>query len=147
MEFKFLLLIHLIGASVWTGGHLILSLTILPKALKNKELKPIQDFESSFERVGLPALLLQVITGIRMAYIYQPNIAEWFQFSSHLNTQIGIKVILLITTIALAIHARLFIIPRLTKASLPQLAYHIIGVTVLSLCFVFIGLNVRLFFI
>jgi uncharacterized membrane protein len=32
----FLLLLHLLAATIWTGGHLVLSLVILPRVLKNK---------------------------------------------------------------------------------------------------------------
>ncbi len=35
--FAGLVLLHVLGASIWTGGHLILTLTVLPEALKKKQ--------------------------------------------------------------------------------------------------------------
>ncbi|TDO16827.1 MULTISPECIES: hypothetical protein [Halomonas] len=33
-----LLLLHLLGATVWTGGHLVLAATILPRVLKGRDV-------------------------------------------------------------------------------------------------------------
>jgi uncharacterized membrane protein len=66
---KWLVLLHVLGATIWAGGHLILSIAFLPKALKERKLNIILDFEKQYERVGIPALLLQVITGFWMATI------------------------------------------------------------------------------
>ncbi len=61
---RILLFLHLIGASIWLGGHLILALKILPPAWRARDPAPIRAFEERYEALGLPALLLQVITGI-----------------------------------------------------------------------------------
>jgi putative copper export protein len=61
--YRYLVILHLIGASVWVGGHLVLSLAILPRALRAKDPEIIRDFEAGFERIGIPALLVQVVTG------------------------------------------------------------------------------------
>jgi putative copper export protein len=66
---KWLVLLHVLGATIWAGGHLILSIGFLPRALKERKLNIILDFEKQYERVGIPALLLQVITGFWMATI------------------------------------------------------------------------------
>jgi heme/copper-type cytochrome/quinol oxidase subunit 1 len=55
-----------------------------------------------------------------------------------------VKIGLLLCTIGFAIHARLFIIPRLTIEKLPLLAFHIIVATVLAVSFVITGLSFRL---
>jgi hypothetical protein len=57
---------------------------------------------------------------------------------------IGIKLGLLLLTLGLAIHARLFIIPKLTKDTLNSLAYHIVGITTLAVLFVILGAGIRL---
>jgi uncharacterized membrane protein len=36
MLFKILVILHTLGATVWTGGHLVLAATVLPQALKNR---------------------------------------------------------------------------------------------------------------
>jgi hypothetical protein len=61
-----------------------------------------------------------------------------------LSTYIGIKFSLLLLTLGLAIHARLFIIPKLTKDTLNSLAYHIVGITILAVLFVILGAGIRL---
>ncbi|MGH7874191.1 MAG: hypothetical protein ACREQO_18470, partial [Candidatus Binatia bacterium] len=66
--YRILVALHLIGASVWIGGHLVLAATILPRALRHRAPTIILDFEKGFERIGLPALVLQVVTGLLLAY-------------------------------------------------------------------------------
>jgi putative copper export protein len=139
MLIKFVIFLHIICATIWTGGHLILTLTFLPKALKKKDFTIIEQFESKFERIGIPALLILVITGIYMTSVYTTNFFA-FDFSDHYNKHVYIKLILLLCTIALAIHARFVLIP---KRDLKPLSYHIILVTLLSVVFVFVGFSVR----
>lgn len=74
-----------------------------------------------------------------MATVYTTNFFA-FDFSDHYNKHVYIKLILLLCTIALAIHARFVLIP---KRDLKPLSYHIILVTLLSVVFVFVGFSVR----
>ena len=139
---KWLILLHVLGASIWAGGHLILSLGFLPKALKEKDIRIIQNFEMHYERVGIPALLTQVITGVWMALIYVP-FSNWWSLETPHHVYLWIKLGLLASTIALAIHARFFIIPKLTAEKLSLLALHIILVTMIAVCFVITGMSFR----
>jgi putative copper export protein len=139
---KWLILLHVLGATIWAGGHLILSIGFLPKALKEKNVQIILDFEKQYERVGIPALLLQVITGFWMATIYVP-FDDWFSLATPHHGYLWVKIALLLSTIGFAVHARLFIIPRLTIERLPSLAFHIIVATVLAVSFVITGLSFR----
>jgi len=139
MFLKLVIFLHIICATIWTGGHIILTLGFLPKALKKNDFSIIEQFESKFERIGIPALLISVITGIYMTIEYTTDFFA-FDFSDHHNKHIYIKLILLICTIALAIHARFFLIP---KRDLKPLSYHIILVTLLSIAFVFVGFSTR----
>ena len=143
MLFQILVILHILGATVWVGGHLVLAVTILPQALKKQDPDPIHHFESHFEGFGLSALLLQVVTGLGLSWIYFPNFQTFFQFDSYLSTYITFKLGLLLLTIALAIHARFFIIPKLTKETLNSLAYHIVGITCLAVAFVILGAGIR----
>lgn len=139
MILKLIIFIHIVAATIWTGGHLILSLTFLPKALSQNDFRIIETFESKYERIGIPSLLILVATGIYLATVYTENFWS-FDFSIHFNKHIYIKLILLICTIALAIHARFFLIP---KRALKPLSYHIILVTIVSVLFVFVGFSAR----
>lgn len=143
MEFKILLILHTLGASVWVGGHLILAVTILPKALKLKDPEIISTFESMFERIGIPSLIIQVLTGLRLAMIFMP-VRDWFDFSNSISTLISIKIILLLLTVMLAVHARFFIIPKLDADKLSMLGWHIAGVTVIAVLMLLTGLSFRI---
>lgn len=68
------LVLHLLGATVWVGGHLVLLITVLPKALRDRNPHPVLEFEKPFERIGIPALVLQVITGLWLAHRYAFNL-------------------------------------------------------------------------
>ena len=52
-----ILLFHILAATIWTGGHLVLCLRILPKALKTRSVDAIREFEASYEVIGIPALI------------------------------------------------------------------------------------------
>lgn len=126
---------YILAATIWSGGHLILALRYLPKALKNNDFGIIQ----LFEPIGLPSLLVLAATGIYFATQYSPDFFD-FDFSSQYTKHIIIKLGLLLATVLLAMHARLVFIP---KKALKPLAVHIIAVTVLSVLFVFVGFSSR----
>jgi len=139
---KWLILFHVLGATVWAGGHLILATVFLPKASRDKNPDFILGFEKQFEQIGIPALLVQVITGIWMALIYVP-FGQWWQFSTSHHILLWTKLGLLLGTIGLAIHARFFLIPKLKAETLPTLAFHIALVTVIAIMFILTGLSFR----
>ena len=122
---------------------MVLSLVILPRVLSEKSPGDLLKFESAYERIGIPALLIQVTTGVWLSYRLIPNLSHWFKFDNPINTLIGIKIILLSITVAFAIDARLRIIPNLSKDNLVSLAWHIVPVTVTSVLFVFVGVTFR----
>ncbi len=140
---RLLVLLHLLGAAVWVGGHLVLSLTVLPRALRARDPGILLDFESGYERIGLPALLLQVVTGVWLAHLWVPDMASWLAPSSPQSWFVFAKLVLLAATVALAVHARLRLIPRLDGSNLPLLALHVVIVTLLGIAFVVFGVAVR----
>lgn len=138
-----ILILHLFAATIWVGGHLVLSIGFLPKALKQRDPAIIINFEKVYEKIGLPALLVLVITGILMAYIYGVTLSDWFSFSNSIEKVVSTKLLLLMSTLALAIHARLFIIPKLSVSSLPFMAAHIILITLIGITMMVVGTFVR----
>ena len=123
----------------------MLAIGFLPVVLKRQDLALLQGFESRYEKVGMPSLLLLVITGVWMALDYLPFTA-WFNWQDHMSRHISLKLLWLAITLGLAVHARLRIIPRLSKEKLPLLAVHIIAITIVSVLFVITGLSIRLYF-
>lgn len=139
-----LLILHVLSATIWTGGHLVLALVVLPRVLRQKALGDLERFESGFERIGIPALLIQVATGVWLAHRLVPDIGRWFSFSDPLARTVGIKLVLLGLTVVLALDARLRIIPRLSEKNLPSLVWHIVPVTVVAVLFVVFGVSFRI---
>lgn len=89
--YSYILLIHILAATIWTGGHLILSILILPKALRAKDPEILLEFENGFEKIGMPALFLQVATGLWLAYQLVPEISRWFTFEDYTTTSIALN--------------------------------------------------------
>jgi len=143
MNHHLLLIIHLLGAAVWVGGHLVLSIAVLPEVLRKKDPEILTNFEEKYERIGMPSLLIMVITGIWMAYQFGQGVSQWFHFSNPLETVISLKLILLLATVLFAINARFFVIPKLSPKTLRVMAFHIISVTILGVAMLVLGSFVR----
>jgi putative copper export protein len=141
--FPVLVIVHALAATVWTGGHLVLDLRVLPRALREQSAQRIRDFEELFEPLGLTALAIQVITGLWMGWIYLPGYQGLFQPGNPIGILIGTKLVLLAGTAALAVHARLRLIPQLSDNNLSGLAWHIRGITALAIAFVVVGGLIR----
>lgn len=137
-----LLVLHLLGASIWTGGHLVLALGVLPKALDAQDVTIVTAFEDRFERIGIPALILQGVTGLIMADRYLGGLSNLFD-DNGVARAVLVKVALLVITIALAADARIRLIPHLTNARLRSLAWHIRTITVVAVLFVVFGATIR----
>ena len=137
------LCLHILGATIWAGCRLVRALSILPSALKEKNAEIILEFEKRFEKVGLPALGTQLLTGLWLAYhiLGMPN--HWFS-SEPIAHLVQAKLLFLTLTLALAISARLFVIPKLSNENLRVLAWHIRLVTTLAVLFVLVGASIRL---
>ncbi len=63
-------------ATIWTGGHLFLALGISPKVLKTNDHQMLLDFERFYEKVGIPALLLQALSGLYLAYLMAASLSD-----------------------------------------------------------------------
>ena len=90
MTYRVFVALHVLGATVWVGGHLVLSLSVLPRALRSRDPRIVSEFESGFERLGIPALALQALTGLWLAKHWVPNIAEWLSPSTPSNATLAL---------------------------------------------------------
>ncbi|MFT3904631.1 MAG: CopD family protein [Niabella sp.] len=145
MGHHLLLIIHLLCATIWVGGHLYLAVRILPVALRRKEPALILNFEKSYEVLGMSALVLLVITGIWMTLQLGIETRFWFSFSIPVERVTSIKLLLLFSTVLFALSAQIRVIPKLRKdpRKLPEMAVHIIGVTLLGVAMLVLGSFVR----
>ncbi len=141
--YRILVVLHLLGATIWVGGHLVLALTVLPRAMRASDPAIVRDFESGYERIGIPALLLQIVTGIWLAQRWIPSAAGWIAPATPQAWLVVAKLALLVITAALGAHARLRIIPRLDASRLPALHAHIVAITIVAVLFLVLGVGVR----
>lgn len=141
--YGYLILAHILGATVWTGGHIVLSLAVLPRVLKEKSPERLLEFESAFERIGKPAMLVQIITGLLLAHRLLPDVYLWLDWSNPVSRVVGMKLMLLALTILLAADAKLRVLPKLSNKNLWDMAAHIIAVTLLSVLFVIVGVSFK----
>ena len=139
-----MLLLRVLAATIWAGGHLILAIGFLPRALRAKDSTIIEQFEVPYEKLGIPALLIQILTGVWLAFHYLPDVSNRFGFNNYLSASITLKFIFLGLTLGLALHARLRLIPNVNEKNMVYLAWHIISVTILALLFVIVGVGIRI---
>lgn len=133
-----LLIIHLVCATIWVGGHLFLVIRVLPKALSEKDVVGLKSFKDKFEPLGTPSLILLLVTGVWMAYNYNITWSDWFSFSNPIERVISVKLILLLLTAVLAVFADRVIFPKLNSnniklAAIPMFLVTLIGVVMLIL--------------
>ena len=140
---SYILLLHILSATIWTGGHILLSTMVLPKSLRARDTEILMEFENGFEKIGMPALFIQIASGLWLAYQLVPEVSTWFTFGDFTTAMIGLKLAVLTITALFALHARFIVVPNLTADTLVLFAWHIIPVTILSICFVILGVAIR----
>lgn len=148
MSHHLLLIIHLVCAAVWVGGHLYLVLSILPGVVKRKNAGRLLQFEKSYEVIGIPSLLLLVITGVWMTLQFGIDFGDWFTFSSPIERVTSTKLILLITTVLFAISAQTRVLPKLRRNNelypkIIEMGIHASCVTLLGIALLVCGSFVR----
>lgn len=138
-----LLIGHILGACIWVGGHVYLVLCLLPRILKTQDVARLLAFEQSFERLGMSALVVQVLTGLWMVKRMLPDWSLWLTLDNDLSKLIALKLLWLLLTILVAAHAQLRVIPTLSARTLPLMAAHVVAITVLSVLFLLTGVGFR----
>lgn len=139
----FILIIHLLAATVWVGGHLLLAICYLPTALKKKAPHNILNFERKFEALGMSSLALLIVTGIWMAYDFGITAETWFHFSNGFEKVVSIKLILLFCTFICAAIAQFYVIPNLNEKNLNRIAIIILSVTSIGIAMLILGSTLR----
>lgn len=145
MNHHLLLIIHLLSAAIWVGGHLLLAVGYLPQALKEKNQNIILNYEKKYEPIGMTSLVLLIVTGIMMAYKYGIGIEYWFHFETPIEKVVSTKLVLLLLTVLFALSAQFRVLPKLRKSAekLPEMTFHILSVTLIGVLMVIVGSFVR----
>ncbi len=141
------LFLHLLGASIWVGGHLILAIRFIPQAWRLSDARELLAFEQKYEPIGMTALAAQIATGLHLAWAYSSDMVQWFDPHASPIDVIGYKLMTLLLTALIAAHARFRVIPKLQQQ--PQGAWvkvfcvHVLNVTALAIVFVYLGVVFR----
>lgn len=138
-----LLIVHLICAAIWVGGHLFMAIRIIPKAIKENNTSEIRNFKERYERLGMPSLIILVITGVWMTYDYNVTFSTWFSFSNGIERVISIKLILLFCTIICALIAELIVFPKYLEKNIKLAVIPMILVTLIGVAMLVLGSFVR----
>ncbi|MDQ8204891.1 CopD family protein [Pelagicoccus sp. SDUM812003] len=136
--------LHLLGACVWVGWHLALAFSLLPQALRVQDNFLWHRIESVYRTVGIPALVVQTMTGFLLAYGHLPRVGSWFDFDNPMGRLIGMKILLLALTFGLGIDLRFRLLPRIETTGLGILRWHVALITVLSVLLAFVGASFRI---
>jgi uncharacterized membrane protein len=144
MKHQLILIIHLLAATIWVGGHLLLVFRFLPATLKHKDLTILNDFRAKFGKIGIPSLLILVLTGVLLAYDYGVPVSKWFSFSEPIEKIVSSKLLLLFASLALAVHSQKFVFPKLTAEKMTFAIIEIITVTLIGVMMLILGSFIRL---
>lgn len=137
------IVLHVLAATVWTGGHLALVFMFLIPAIKKNNLEEVMNFEQKYEPVGMPALLILVITGLYQSYVFIPNFSKWFDFSNHYSSHFSAKIIMILIIVSLALDMKLRVMKQ-KNINIFSFSWHVFVVTILSVLLVITGLSFRL---
>lgn len=140
--YRYILLLHILGATVWAGGHLVLALRILPGVLRVRSAAMLLDFERRYEPLGMSALAVQVVSGLWLAAQLVP-FSLWLSLGNPYSRMVVMKLACLALTAAFAVDARFRVLPHLRDDNVQTMVPHIVGVTTLSVLFVVAGVGFR----
>lgn len=136
MLHKTLITLHIIGAAMLAGGHLLFALGVLPRALRQKDADALLTFQKAFTPVGHTALLIQIVTGLWLAMPYFARRAAGVEL-------VEAKILLLILVLGITIHAKVRVVKRLPE-SMGAYAGHIVANAVLATALLVLGAGLRL---
>lgn len=141
--YKTALILHLLGASIWMGGHLYLLVRLMPDFIHRNDVAGFLAFEKSYEPLGITALAVQVVTGFYMLTTLLPP-SLWGQNMGMLTALVHGKLTWLILTILTALHARFRVVKKLengmhTANTLKIMGFHVLLICVWSVAFVING--------
>lgn len=141
MEKSVLIILHILGASIWIGGLLIMALGVLPKAKKANNSLLLRDYEGSFHILGMIALTLQFLTGFRLAMIYAGGMKGLFDFSNHAAVLFIWKLVLILLTMGLFVVFKKKTLSALTDSNISSASAMVWILTIIALALMILGLG------
>lgn len=131
--YKIALILHLLGASIWVGGHLYLFIRLMPRFIRHQDVAGFLAFEKSYEPLGMTALTVQIATGIYMMNTIAP-IRLWGEPMGFLTALIHGKLTWLALTVLTALHARFWVVKKLQNGTHTDKTLKLMGVHVGLIC-------------
>lgn len=142
-EYLALVVLHVLGAAIWIGSLVSVLLGSIPLARKTGDLGPLKHVgKIVVGRLGLAVLVLQILTGIRLA-------TKWIVWSSIFSTPSGpghlilTKIVLLVVVLALGGHLYHKTLPGLSREKLAVFTTMTWVLFILSGLIVIAGVGVR----
>jgi putative copper export protein len=144
--YQLLVIVHLLGATVWVGGHLVLVLGVLPRALRAGDGAAVAAFEKSYGRVGLGAMVGQLVTGVWLADRWLGGWTHVFSDPTPSTHRVMIKLGLVFATLVVGGYAYHRVLPGLASgpAGLRKFAVHAWTTTLLAVGLLVVGASIRL---
>lgn len=135
--------LHLIAASLWLGGTLLLALTTLPGLWRGAGPERLPGHLLATDRLNLGALAVLLASGYALAWHWLPDAAGWFQSDLRQADLIQLKWLLLIAAAALAGWARIYLLPTWTPSRRLALTVYLVGNLVIGLAMAWLGTRFR----
>lgn len=142
--YKLMVILHLLGAATWVGGHIALVRGVLPGALRDQDPEPVVRFERSFGKAALFALVVQLATGLVLANSWVGSWSTILTEPTPAARTLLLKLVVLALSLAVGGHAYHRIVPRLTKHNLNAFAWHARILTLLAVALLALGASIRL---
>ncbi|HWS27870.1 MAG TPA: hypothetical protein VN259_15010 [Xanthomonadales bacterium] len=143
MSHQVLLILHLLAAAVWVGGHVVLALGYAPEAIRSRDPRALLDNYQRMNRIALPALLVVIVSGLWLASNWLPQVGLWFELSMPIAVVILAKLLLLVLTLLLLAYLRLRVLTALTPDRVARLGLVFALLALLALASAAIGPSFR----
>ncbi len=143
MLYKLIVALHILGACIWVGGHLVLMAVVLPRAFARREPGRIIEFEQGYGRLGLAALLVQLSSGLWLALRWTGGVRELVIEPSPLARLILLKLALLGLTLFVGGAAYHSVLPRVARGEMRPFAAFAGLTTLLAIILLVLGVVIR----
>jgi len=143
MLYKFMMVAHVLGATVWIGGHIVLVAVVLPKAMRSDEPGRILEFERGYGRLGLGALVVQLGTGLWLADRWVGDWSAIFSEPTPAAHLVLSKLLILTITVGIAGYAYHRVLPRVERTGLRAFAVLSGVTTALAVLLLVLGVGIR----
>lgn len=138
-----MVMLHILGACVWIGGHVVLVCMVLPRAVKRNDPVPIIEFERGYGRLGLASLVIQLATGLWLAHRWIGDWSALFRQPTPQAYLVLTKLLVLVLTVFLASYTFHRVLPRIGEQGLRRFALLSVATTALAVIMLVLGVGIR----